>query len=98
METNISSSKLPLTLAQSLAELESLLKEKHPRMPTLLAEIHSTLRKQPENVVLLSEEEISVIISGLEIQTNVKLATTTSKKAASSGSTTRLKNVSVDDI
>jgi len=91
-------SKLPYELAEKLSSLESLIKEKHPKMPGLLQEIHSALRQQPENVVLLSEEEIGVIVDGLQIQTGVSLATSTIAKSSKAGTTARLKNVTVNDI
>lgn len=88
------SSKLPFELSEKLASLETLIKEKHPRMPSLLQEIHSALRQQPENVVLLSEEEISSIVEGLKIQTGVAFAASavSSKGAASK----KLKSVTAD--
>lgn len=96
--TETTPSKLPFDLAEKLASLDSLIKEKHPRMPLLLQEIHSALRAQPENVVLLSEEEIASIIAGLQLQTGVSLATSVSAKSSKAGSTARLKNVTVEDI
>lgn len=91
-------SKLPFELAEKLASLETLIKEKHPRMPTLLHEIHSALRAQPENVVLLSEEEITTIVEGLQIQTGVSLAASVVSKSGKAGTTKRLSSVTVDDI
>lgn len=88
------SSQLPFELAEKLANLENLIKEKHPRMPTLLQEIHSALRQQPENVVLLSEEEISCIVEGLKIQTGVSFAQ--SAVSAKSAATKKLKGVTAD--
>jgi hypothetical protein len=85
-------------LQEKLASLESLIKEKHPRMPTLLQEIHSALRAQPENVVLLSEDEIQVIIEGLEIQTGVKLAEAAVSKSSKPGTAARLKKITEDDL
>jgi hypothetical protein len=58
-------------------------------MPTLLREIHTTLRKQPENVTLLSEEEIKVIVNGLQKQTGVELVQAVTKAP---GKTAALKN------
>lgn len=87
-------SKLPFELEEKLASLDSLIKEKHPKMPTLLQEIHSALRQQPENVVLLSEEEIHTIVEGLKIQTGVAFAQSavSSKGAASK----KLKGITAD--
>jgi hypothetical protein len=69
-------------LKEKVASLSQLILAKHPQMPVLLQEIHTALTKQPENVLLLSEEDIAVIISGLEVQTSTSLmtaATSTSK-------------------
>ena len=87
-------SKLPFELEEKLASLETLIKEKHPRMPSLLQEIHSALRQQPENVVLLNEEQIAAIVEGLKIQTGVVFAQSavSSKGAASK----KLKGVTAD--
>jgi hypothetical protein len=94
MMTTTSPSNLPFELAEKLANLENLIKEKHPRMPTLLQEIHSALRQQHENVVLLSEEEISCIVEGLKIQTGVSFAA--SAVSAKSAATKKLKGVTAD--
>lgn len=55
-------------------ELDSLLKEKHPRMPQLLQEIFNTVKQYPEQVTLLSEEQICTLVRGCEVQTGVELA------------------------
>lgn len=74
---------------EKLEALRSALLDKHPRMPTLLAEIHSCLAQYPENVTLASEEEIAIIVQGLEKQTGFEIAQAmakgsgTTKKAAS---------------
>jgi len=86
--------KLPFELAEKLASLENLIKEKHPRMPTLLQEIHSALRQQPENVILLSEEEISSIVEGLKIQTGVAFA----QAAVAGKGSSKKKFITVDMI
>lgn len=70
-------------LKSQVAELSDLILSRHPRLPILLREIHTALRAQPENVTLMSEEEIAVIISGLKIQTATDFAiATTPKKTA----------------
>lgn len=85
-----------LMVREKIASLQSALLERHPRMPTLLAEIHTTLRAQPENVTLMTEEEIRVIVSGLEKQTNTFLADVVSKSKKSASTATKLKNLSED--
>lgn len=84
-------------LQEKVAELSGLILSKHPKMPQLLREIHATLRKQPENVTLLNEEEIAVIVSGLKVQTGVEFATAALKDKSAS-TTKRLKNASVEDF
>lgn len=87
-------SKIPFELEEKLASLETLIKEKHPRMPTLLQEIHSALRQQPENVVLLNEEQIAAIVEGLKIQTGVSFAA--SAVSAKGAASKKLKGVTAD--
>jgi hypothetical protein len=65
-------------------------------MPTLLREIHTALRKQPENVVILSEEEIGIIVTGLEVQTNTFLAQTITKSAKSTSKVASVKKLGAD--
>jgi len=61
-------------LKEQIAQLSNMLLEKHPGMPTLLREIHTALTKQPENILLLNEEDMNKIVQGLEVQTNSYLA------------------------
>lgn len=79
-------------LLTKMEELDVRIKAKHPLMPTLLREIHTTLRKQPDNVTLLDEEQIAIVVSGLILQTNTTIAT---KKATSKKST---KGITIDDL
>lgn len=76
----------PIELQQKVAELSQLILSKHPKMPTLLREIHTALRAQPENVTLMSEEEIAVIVSGLKVQTGVEFAAAATKKGTAQNS------------
>lgn len=74
LTTTNSQSSIPFELESKIAELSETILAKHPRMPSLLREIHTTLRAQPENVTLLSEEQIQIIVSGLKVQTNTEFA------------------------
>lgn len=88
-------------LKEKLASLESAILERHPRMPTLLQEIHRALRDQPENVILLSTEEINTIVSGLMVQHSVSFAPTKTAKAKTSSTASikaRLAGLSADDL
>ena len=61
-------------LKEKVASLQQALLERHPRMPTILQEIHKTLRTYPENITLLTAEDVAIIVRGLEAQTGVELA------------------------
>lgn len=91
---------VPLTdgeqLKQKVAELSQMILEKHPRMPTLLREIHTTVRQYPEQVTLLDESEIGVIVAGLQVQTNTSLAASVSKPAAAKSLTAKIKTLGAD--
>jgi hypothetical protein len=78
-------------IQEKIAELQTIILDKHPKLPNLLKEIHTTLAQYPENVLLLSEEQIAVIVNGLEHQTNTFLATSVVKSSKSSTSTAKLK-------
>jgi len=73
---------------EKVAELRKLMLEKHPKMPTLLREIHTAILKNPEQVTILSEPEledvINGVVQGLEIHTNTKLveAATSTKNSS----------------
>lgn len=80
-------SQLNLEIKSKLDELQQALLTAHPTMPSLLREIHKTLKAQPEQVTLMTPEEIAIVVQGLEKQTNSHLAasamkTTKTKKEA----------------
>lgn len=89
-----------MTPSEQLSEKVSALSEailgRHPTMPTLLREIHTTLRSYPEQVTLLSESEIQVIVSGLSVQTNVAFAASASKPAVAKSLTAKIKALGAD--
>ena len=91
-------SKLGYELQEKLANLEGMLLEKHPAMPTLLREIHTALRKQPENVILMSEEELHIIVNGLQKQTGVELTALAAKGSKTAAGKARAAKVSTDDL
>ena len=68
-------------LSNKVTELSDALLSRHPRMPLLLQEIWQTLRQYPEQVTLLSEEQIAQVISGLKVQTGVEFAASATKTA-----------------
>lgn len=82
-----------LELKEKVASLQQALLDKHPTMPHLLREIYKNLKAQPENVTLLTEEEIKVIVNGLEKQTNTELVAAVTKTKTSSSAKAKLNNV-----
>ena len=81
-------------ISLKISELDEALKLSNPTMPTLLREIHQTLKLDPENVTLLTPAEVAIIISGLSKQTATQI--TTSILSGSKGKS--LKKISLDDI
>jgi hypothetical protein len=57
-----------------IQELQERLLSQHPTMPVLLQTIHKLLKQQPDNVTLLSDEQIGVIVSGLLRHTGTEIA------------------------
>lgn len=82
----------PESIAMKIAELDDLIKSAHPRLPILLKEIHAVLKADPDNVTLLSEEDIGIIVTGLKKQTATEITAATLKKKTS------LKNTSLADL
>lgn len=87
---------VPLELQTQILELQNAILSRHPSMPTLLRQVHTALRKQPENVILLSEEDIGIIVNGLEAQTNTFLAETVTKGAKSTSKVASVKKLGAD--
>lgn len=89
-------SQLNLEIKSKLDELQAALLAKHPTMPTLLRDIHKTLKSYPEQVTLMTEEEIAIVVQGLEQQTNSQLAASAMKPTKAKKES--LKNVTSDDL
>ena len=70
-------------ISNNIISLEAAIKSSHPSMPRLLQDIWTTLNKYPEQVTLLAEDEMEVIISGLEKLVDTDLAAITIKSATS---------------
>ena len=79
---------IPIAKIQmQIAELKQSLETKNPGMSTMLRTIHAELRKDQTLVTLLTEDEISVVVSGLMKQTNVAIVVKATKsKGRSKGS------------
>lgn len=80
-------------LQSQLLQLQESILSAHPRMPGLLAEIHRALSAQPENVSLLSEEEVQIIVNGLQKQTRTEFAQSALKPAASKSAANKIKTL-----
>lgn len=65
-----------------ILSLQTALLSAHPSMPALLQKIHRQLKNDPEVVTLLSEDDIQIIVSGLQKQTQVTLASSMTKTSA----------------
>lgn len=69
-------------LQEKVAALSTAILDKHPTMKGLLREIHTTILKYPENITLLSEDEISTIVNGLKVTTGIDFAEKITKAPA----------------
>ena len=94
----MTTSQVNLEIKTKLDALQSALLSDHPQIPTLLRDIHTTLKNQPDQVTLLSEEEVHIVVQGLEKQTRTHLAAATTKTAKSTKTKESLKNVKMDDL
>ena len=70
-------------ISSNIASLDAAIKSSHPSMSRLLQDIWTTLNQYPEQVTLLAEDEMEVIISGLEKLVDTDLAAITIKSATS---------------
>lgn len=84
---------LATQVREKILSLQDALTTAHPRMPTLLREIHTSLKSDPAVVTLLSEEEIATVVSGLQQQTKTILAASVVKK---SSQTKSIKKITLD--
>jgi len=87
-----------LDIKTKLAELEQAMLTKHPSMPVLLRTIHQQLRKDPELVTIISEEEIGLIVNGLKIQTNTEIVMASDKPAAKKAAKKAAAAIGFDDL
>lgn len=67
-------------IREKLASLEAALLEGTPNMPTLLRDIHRSLKVDPDVVTILSESECSILVRGLKKQTATEIAVNAIKK------------------
>ena len=71
---------LPFTLKEKLASLRQKLEENNPGYASVLSEIHSLTKQNPDFVYALTDEEFQTIISGLGRYTQITLETEKTKK------------------
>lgn len=83
-------------LQEKVAELSAALLARHPSMPSLLREIHTTLSKYPEQVTLMSEEDVHTVVEGLKVQTGVEFAATVTKPSASKSLAAKITKLGAD--
>ena len=60
-------------IALRVAELEVAITTSHPQLPHYLKLIHAELLKAPELVHIMTNEQRSVLLSGLQKQTGISL-------------------------
>lgn len=80
-------------LKEQVLTLQAQLLENNPNMPVLLRTIHTQMRADPANITTLSEEDIGIIVQGLEKQQNVIIATQILKDKKKA-----LKNIDIADL
>jgi len=81
-------------LRESVLSLQASILSNHPQLPVLLRTIHKKLAADPDIVTLLSEEEIGILVSGLDrMQMNI-IATS----IASSPAKKSMKSITVADL
>ena len=81
-------------IKEKLAQLENALLESLPTMPTLLRDIHRSLKNDPDTVTLLTEEECGILVLGLKKQTATEIATKVIKAKPKKA----LSKLTVDDL
>ena len=79
---------------ENLFKMEECLNDRIPGLPTLLRTIHTQLKKDPEVVTLLSDEECNILVEGLKEHTKIELAA----KAIKAKPKTALKSTTLADL
>jgi hypothetical protein len=82
-----------LQATEKIAALEVALANEQPNYAILLKEIHKQLSEDPDCVTLLTEEQIAILVSGLEKKVGVDLIAAMPKPK-----TKAVKNLSEDDL
>lgn len=89
----------PTEAQMKVAELQMMLHSKHPQMPRLLRDIHTTLKSDPETVTLLTDAEVGTIVAGLQ-QFTGNFITAKAAAPSKSGAISKkaLAGMSADDL
>lgn len=87
-----------MAIKDKIAEMNTALLSAHPTMPILLRDIHNHLRRDPELVTIISEEEIGMIVNGLKQQTKTALVTATVKTSKTAAGKKTIAKLTVDDL
>lgn len=85
-------------ISSRIKQLSESILSSHPQMPIQLREIHKNLKEDPAIVTLLSEEEICVVVNGLERQTNTFIAASMSPAKTSAAAKKALSKVTSSDL
>ena len=81
-------------IKEKLARLEEMLVNQNEGIATVLRDIHTQVKKDPELVTILSEEEVSILVRGLKKQTATEIAVATVKKSPKKA----MSKMTVDDL
>lgn len=76
--------ELEFKLKEKMAALESALLNAHPLLPNLIREILKVVKSYPEQVTIMTSEELNSLFKGLETVHKIKLQeAVTTKKSTS---------------
>ena len=92
--TQLSSNPNVFSVQEKLLHLQAALLAATPDMPTLLRDIHTQLKKDPEVVTILTEDQCAVIVQGLVKVTNSTIAAAAISKAPKKA----LSKITVSDL
>jgi hypothetical protein len=81
-------------IQEKLAALEIKLNESVPNISILLKEIYTILKKDPDVVTILSNEECSILVRGLKKQTNTEISSSILKN----GTKKSLSKITLTDL
>lgn len=81
-QSSESSDPRVVNIRTQLAELEAALKQNIPSFPTILRDIHTKLRQDPEVVTLMSDAEIKLVLQGLQKHAQIEVVAPAAAKQA----------------